>query len=119
VRKVIEESQSAEAAVIRDIEFQWLALIKEQSEIKAELVQYEALLGRRIGLALSLAEESVAIRQQFGLDEQGLHSHLVRLSDALNFLHRALEPLQRLRTYTQILGQLMVCSATEEDQKVK
>ncbi|MEZ5505470.1 MAG: M48 family metallopeptidase [Gammaproteobacteria bacterium] len=119
VRKVIEESQSAEAAVIRDIEFQWLALIKEQSEIKAELVQYESVLARRIGLALSLAQDNLSIRQQFRLDEQGMHSHLVRLTDALNFLHRAAEPLQRLRTYTQILGQLMVCSATEEDQRVK
>lgn len=119
VRKVIEESQSAEAAVVRDIEFQWLALIKEQSEIKAELVQYESILARRIGLALSLARDTLSIRQQFRLDEQGMHSHLVRLTDALNFLHRAAEPLQRLRTYTQVLGQLMVCSATEEDQRVK
>lgn len=119
VRKVIEESQSADASVIRDIEFQWLALIKEQSEIKAELAQYEAVLARKIGLVLALAADSDEIRRQFSLDEVGLHSHLVRLTDALAFLNRASESLQRLRAYTQILGQLMVCSATEEDQRVK
>ncbi len=119
VRKVIEESQSADAAVVRDIEFQWLALIKEQSEVKAELVQYESLLARKIAIALSIGLENAAIQQQFGLDQAGLRSHLLRLTDAMTFLSRGFESLQRLRTYTQILGQLMVCSATENDTRVK
>lgn len=119
VRKVIEESQSADPALVRDIEFQWLALIKEQSEVKAELAQYEALLARKIGIVLSAAVENQQIQQQFSLNSEGLRSHLLRLTDALTFLNRAFESLQRLRTYTQILGQLMVCSATENDVRIK
>ena len=119
VRKVVEESQSADVAVIRDIEVQWLALIKEQSEVKAELVQYENLLARKVAIALSVALETPAIQHQFGLDQANLRSHLLRLTDALTFLSRGFESLLRLRTYTQILGQLMVCSATESDARVK
>lgn len=119
IRKVIEESQHADAAVVRDIEFQWLSLIKEQSEVKAELVQYESLLARKIAIALSMGLEDSVLQQQFGLDQAGLRSHLLRLSDALTFLNRGFESLQRLRTYTQILGQLMVCTATESDSRVK
>lgn len=119
VRKVIEESQSAGADVIREIEFQWLALIKEQSEIKAELVQYESLLARRIAIALALALETPAIRQQFGPDKGRLRVHLQRLTQAMVQLNRAFESVLRLRAYTQILGQLMVCSAAETDSRIK
>lgn len=119
VRKVIEESQSADTAVVRDIEFQWLALIKEQSEVKAELVQYENLLARKIAIALAMALETPLIRQQFGPDQGGLRFHLLRLTEAMSHLNRAFESLLRLRTYTQILGQLMVCSATETDSRIK
>ena len=118
VRKVIEESQSASTRVVREIEVQWLALIKEQSDVKAELTQYENLLARQIGIALSLTFERAEVLAQFSLTAEEMRSHVLRLTDALTFLGRAYESLLRLRTYTQILGQLMVCSATETDEKV-
>lgn len=113
IRKVIEESLATDEEQVRDIETQWLGLIKEQSEVKAELVQYEALIARRIGIALSLAVERREIREQLALTSEEMRSHVLRLTDALTFLHKAHESVQRLRTYTQILGQLMVHASAE------
>ena len=85
---------------------------------KVELTQYENLLARHIGIALSLTFERAEVLEQFSLTGEEMRSHVLRLTDALTFLGRAYESLLRLRTYTQILGQLMVCSATETDEKV-
>ncbi len=113
IRKVIQETLAADEEQVRDIETQWLGLIKEQSEVKAELVQYEALIARRIGIALSLAVERPEIREQLALTGEEMRSHVLRLTDALTFLNKAQESVQRLRTYTRILGQLMVHGSTE------
>ncbi|HVL01490.1 MAG TPA: hypothetical protein VM553_16850 [Dongiaceae bacterium] len=117
-RKVIEEALGKDEARVRDIEVQWLGLIKEQSEVKAELVQYEALLARRIGIVLSLTVERPEIREQLTLGGEELRSHILRVTDALSFLGRAHESLQRLRAYTHILGQLMVHASTEDEEDI-
>lgn len=116
-RKVVEESMQADEALVRDIETKWIGLIKEQSEVKAELVQYEALQARRVGLALSLAVENPEVPVQLGMSLDALRAHLTHLTDALGFLHRAHESVQRLRTYTQILGQLMVRATVEDSDE--
>lgn len=119
IRKVVEESQNADAAVVRDIELQWLALIKEQSEVKAELLQYERILAHKVAIAFAMAVTQPVIARTMGLDAAGFRTHLLRLSHALGCLNRSFESLLRLRTYTQILGQLLVCSAGETDARMK
>lgn len=117
-RKVIEETLGTGETRVRDIEVQWLGLIKEQSEVKAELVQYESLVARRIGIVLSLTVERPEIREQLALASDELRSHVLRVTDALTFLGRAHESLQRLRAYTLILGQLMVHATSEDAEDI-
>ncbi|MBA56160.1 MAG: hypothetical protein CMK89_17050 [Pseudomonadales bacterium] len=107
-RKVLEECKSADGMVLRDLEVQWLTLIKDQSEFKGILAGYESSFSRKAAIALSLALETPQVQEQLQMSRQELHSHFVRLVDALSFLHRSFESIQRLRSYTQVLGQLLV-----------
>lgn len=107
-RKALEECRDAEGSVLRDLEVQWLTLIKEQSEFKSALVGYETSFSRKAAIALSLALDSEAVQEQLQMTRHEMHSHFLRLVDALSFLYRSFESIQRLRSYTQVLGQLLV-----------
>ncbi|RLU01479.1 M48 family metallopeptidase [Ketobacter sp.] len=107
-RKVLEECKDANGTVLRDLEVQWLTLIKDQSEYKSVLATYESSFSRKAAIALSLALETPVVQEQLQMSRHELHSHFVRLVDALSFLHRSFESIQRLRSYTQVLGQLLV-----------
>lgn len=107
-RKALEECRDVDGAVLKDLEVQWLTLIKDQSEFKSALVGFETTFSRKAAIALSLALDSADIQQQLQMSRHEMHSHFVRLVDALSFLYRSFESIQRLRSYTQVLGQLLV-----------
>jgi hypothetical protein len=107
-RKVLEECREADGAVLRDLEVQWLTLIKDQSEYKSSLASFETSFSRKAAIALSLALDSEPVQEQLQMSRHELHSHFVRVVDALSFLHRSFESIQRLRSYTQVLGQVLV-----------
>ena len=112
-RKVMEECKGAGQQVSKELEVQWLTSIKEQSEFKSRLVPAESLFSRKAGIGLSLALDSPEVQEQLQMTYQEIHSHFLHLFDALNFLHRSYESIQRLRSYTQVLGQLLVESGSE------
>ncbi|MCP5013946.1 MAG: hypothetical protein GY938_01530 [Ketobacter sp.] len=107
-RKALEECRNADGKVLRDLEVQWLTLIKDQSEFKSALVGYESSFSRKAAIALSLALDSADVQEQLQMTRHEMHSHFVRLVDALSFMYRSFESVQRLRSYTQVLGQILV-----------
>ncbi|MDY6921664.1 MAG: M48 family metallopeptidase [Pseudomonadota bacterium] len=108
IRKALEECKVDNGAVLRELEVQWLSLIKEQSELKARLAPFEAAFSRRCAIGFCVALDSEAVQQQLQMSRHELSAHFTRVVEALSFLHRSYESLQRLRTYTQVCGQLLV-----------
>jgi hypothetical protein len=107
-RKILEECREAESEVLRDLEVQWLTLIKDQSEVKSQLVTFESAFSRKAAIALSLALDSADVQDHLQMTRHEMHSHFARLVNALSFLYRCYESIQRLRAYTQVQGQLLV-----------
>ncbi len=114
-RKVVETCKGAPDSVTRELEVQWLALIKDQSDFKIQLNAIEHQFARRSALALSLALDSEAVQDILQMSRRELSGHFARLTEALNYLNRCFESIQRLRSYTQVLGQLLVES--DDDSK--
>lgn len=90
---------------LREIETVWLRALNEQGALKGDLSYYEALLSRRIALALSLAKDNPDISRRTGIDS--LTDWIELAVDALTFLHKSYESIVRLRTYALILGDLI------------
>jgi len=107
-RKVVGECQSIDGQELKELEIQWLTLIKDQSESKAQLGTYESCFSRKAAIAMSLALETPEIQFRLQMTRYEMHAHFVRLVDALSFIHRSFESILRLRSYTQVLGQLLV-----------
>ena len=107
-RKALEECRDADGEVLRDLEVQWLTLIKDQSDYKSRLAAFETCFSRKAAIALSLALDSAVVQEQLQMSRHELQSHFARVVDALSFLHRSFESIQRLRSYTQVLGQILV-----------
>ena len=115
-RKVLEECKGS-SKDSKEIEVQWLTLIKEQSEYKNDLSSHESDFSRRAAIGFALAVNSSALHQQLQMTQAEFHSHLLKMVDALNFLQRCFESIQRLRGYTQVLGQILV--ETDLDNKAQ
>lgn len=107
-RKVLEECKGNRSKDFRELEVQWLTLIKEQSEFKTQLNAHEANFSRFAGIGLALALKSEAVQEKLEFTQSEMQSHFLRLVDALNFMQRCFESIQRLRGYTQVLGQVLV-----------
>lgn len=110
-RKVVEECRNASPDVIEALEVQWLECIRLQGELTAQLVPSEHLFSRKAAIGMSLALDAERVRERIQMNRQEMYSHLLRVFDALSFLHRCFESIQRLRAYTQVLGQLLVESS--------
>ena len=115
-RKVLEECKGS-SKDSKEIEVRWLTLIKEQSEYKNDLSSHESDFSRRAAIGFALAVNSSALHQQLQMTQAEFHSHLLKMVDALNFLQRCFESIQRLRGYTQVLGQILV--ETDLDNKAQ
>lgn len=115
-RKVMGECKGAGDLASRELEVQWLTLIKEQSEYKTRLATHESMFSRRAAIGLALAMDNQEVPARLQMSPQEMHSHFLRLVDALNFLYRCFESVQRLRSYTQVLGQILVEHANNQRQ---
>lgn len=102
---------------LREIETVWLRTLNEQGALKGDLTYYEALLSRRIALALSLAKESESIENKAGVDS--LSDWIEMAADALTFLDKSYESIVRLRTYSHTLGELINSGQGLQLERVK
>jgi len=107
---------SGKLEVLRNQEVNWLRALNEQGCLRGDLSYFEALLSRRISLALSLAIDTPSIKKVLLVKDVG--RYIEKLRATLSFLSSIHESYVRLEVYVQTLSQLLDCKDQSEESLV-
>ena len=110
---VNDASFSEKLDALRNQEVNWLRALSEQGCLRGDLSYFEALLSRRISLALSLAIDTPSIKNVLIVEDVGCY--IDKLEDTLSFLSSIHESYVRLEVYVQTLSQLLDCKGQSEE----